>query len=283
MNPRKPDWLKVSIPSGHQYSKIKKIIDKNNLHTVCDEARCPNKAECWDHGTATFLILGDICTRNCRFCAVKTGKEGDYIDPLEPENLAKTITELGLKYVVITSVDRDDLEDAGAEHYAECIKKIKEKCGDVKIEVLIPDFNGNIKNLKKVVDEKPDVIAHNLETVKRLSPQIRDSKSSYEKSMTVLKNIKKIDPKIKTKTSLLLGMGEGKNEVIESMKDIREIDVDYIVLGQYLQPTTRQIQVIRYVEPSKFKEYEEMAYEMGFKGVVSSPLARTSYHAHELF
>jgi lipoic acid synthetase len=280
---RKPPWLKVSVPGGFNYGRVRHVLSAHGLHTVCDEARCPNKAECWGAGTATFMVLGDACTRNCGFCAVKTSVKGNPVDDEEPAQLAQAVRELGLRYVVVTSVDRDDLPDYGSGHFAGCINAVRESSPEAGIEVLIPDFNGSLECLKTVVEAGPDVIAHNVETVRRLTPGVRDSRGSYEKSLNVLKNVKELDEDVKTKSSMLLGLGESKGEVMEAMRDLRSAGVDYLVLGQYLRPTRRQLPVVEYITPESFEEYGTVAVELGFSGVESSPLARTSYHAAELF
>ncbi|MFC2162241.1 lipoyl synthase [Candidatus Altiarchaeota archaeon] len=284
MNPtRKPDWLKVKIPSGSAYGSLTKTLDKYNLHTVCDEASCPNKAECWGEGTATFMILGDTCTRSCRFCGVSSCSEGVAVDEREPENLAKAIKEMGLDYAVLTSVTRDDLADHGASHYASCIKAVRQENPRASIEVLIPDFAGDPQLLGIVCDASPDVIAHNIETVARLTPAVRDMRAGYETSLNVLSNAKEMSEGVKTKSSLLLGLGEKITEVHESMQDLRQAGVDYLVLGQYLRPTKSQTPVAEYVTPEQFDRYRDYGLKLGFSEVVASPLARTSYHARSCF
>jgi len=276
----KPSWLKVKIPSGGKVASVSKSLHSRNLHTVCEEARCPNRAECWGSGTATFMILGDVCTRNCGFCAVKTGAKGTIVDAGEPRKLAEAVRELKLNYVVLTSVDRDDLPDRGSKHFADCVNGIRQMSPEAKIEVLIPDYSES--ELVNVVNSKPDVIAHNIEVVERLQSKVRDSRAGYEKSLQVLANSKKLNPHTKTKSSLLLGLGETKQEVLQTMDDLRKAGCDIIVLGQYLQPTVRQIQVVEYVTPEQFVEYRQIALKKGFLQAVSSPLARTSYKAAEM-
>jgi lipoyl synthase len=272
----KPDWLKTPITCHTGYQTVSDTLAKHGLHTVCEEARCPNRGECWAAGTATFLILGDTCTRNCRFCAVKTAAVGAPPDPTEPGRLQSAIQKLGLAYAVITSVDRDDLPDKGAGHYAACIQAAKET--GAKVEVLIPDYTG--PELKAVVEAGPDVIAHNVETVERLQ-NIRDQRASYERSLSTLKQVKLLSRTIKTKSSIMLGLGETETEVLKAMDDLKNAGTDQLVLGQYLQPTKQQIQVAAYVHPDKFKDYAKAARIKGFKKVISTPLARTSYKAAE--
>ncbi|MCX6695438.1 MAG: lipoyl synthase [Candidatus Altiarchaeota archaeon] len=279
MAQRKPDWLKVRIPSGAEFAGVSKAIKSRGLHTVCEEARCPNKAECWECGTATFMILGDVCTRNCRFCAVKTGREGVEVDHGEPERLAEAVRELELEYVVLTSVDRDDLPDRGSKHFAECVKAVKKAKPKVKVEVLIPDYSES--ELKTVIGAGPDVVAHNIEVVKRLQSKVRDARAGYVKSLRTLKEAKKQDNR--TKSSIMLGLGETEDEVLEAMDDLRDVGCDILVIGQYLQPTLKQIPVVEYIHPDQFKEYRTRALKKGFREVVSSPLARTSYRAKEAF
>ena len=277
----KPPWLRIKPPSN-EFHTVKSIIKNNSLHTVCQEAHCPNTSECWSTGTATFMIMGDTCTRGCRFCAVKTGVPGQ-LDKSEPKNLAKAIKEMKqFKYIVLTSVDRDDLKDQGANHFAQCIKEIKNKIPDIKVEVLIPDFRGDKNLLKIVVDANPDVIGHNIETIKRLQ-NIRDVRANYEQSLQVLVNVKKLNKNIFTKSSLMLGLGETDKEVITSMKDLKRINVDIITLGQYLKPKNRKLKVHEFIRPEKFKYFEEQAYNLGFMYCASGPYVRSSYKASEVF
>ncbi len=280
---KKPEWIKVKLASGDTYFHLKRLMRKQSLHTVCEEALCPNITECWNHGTATFMILGDTCTRACKFCAVKTGNPKGFIDPLEPYHLAQTVKNMKLSYVVITSVDRDDLPDGGAQHFADCITMTRKYNPTTLIEVLTPDFQGNTKALDMIIAAHPDVFAHNIETIKRLTPKVRDPKASYEQSLFVLEYVKKKDPTIYTKSSIMVGVGEEKAEVIEAMKDLRAIDVDFLAIGQYLRPTMKHLPVKRYVTPKEFKDYEEIGLKLGFKFVASGPLVRTSYRAGEFF
>ncbi|MBU0762666.1 MAG: lipoyl synthase [Candidatus Altiarchaeota archaeon] len=269
---RKPEWLKTKLTIDKDFTKVTQTLKRYNIYTVCEGARCPNKSECWGSGTATFMILGHVCTRNCSFCAVKTAEKGEAIDENEPANLGKAVAELNLKYVVLTSVDRDDLPDNGAKHYAKCIHAIKQTGAGV--EALIPDYLE--EELKTVLDAKPDVLAHNIEVVERLQ-NLRDRKASYRRSLQVLEEAKKISPQLKTKSSIMLGLGETEEEIITAMNDLREVDCDSLVLGQYLQPTKKQVPAKGYITPEKFEEYAEKATLLGFSKVISEPLARTSY------
>jgi len=280
----KPDWLKIKISVNDNFIDIKSTLKKHELHTVCEEAHCPNISECWNGGTATFMLMGDVCTRGCKFCAVKTGNPMKQLDKDEPKKLAQALAEIKLfDYVVLTSVNRDDLEDGGAGHFAECIKEIKKAYPEIIVEVLIPDFNGNIGNLKKIIDAKPEVIAHNIETVERLQKKVRDARANYRQSLSVLKNVKTLSPKIYTKSSIMLGLGETDEEIVQAMKDLRAINVDILTIGQYLRPTDWHIPISEFVEPSKFKYFEQKALELGFLFCASGPFVRSSYKAGELF
>lgn len=274
---RKPAWLKVAVPSGEQWRSMSALIARHGLHTVCDEAACPNKAECWGCGTATFMVLGDVCTRGCRFCAVATAKAGTPPRPEEPAELANAIAELRLKYAVITSVDRDDLADRGAGHFAACVTAIKSTVPGVRVEILIPDFFG--AELDALVLAAPDVIAHNVETVRRLQ-SVRDARASFDLSLCTLREAKERSSAM-TKTSLMLGLGETEAEVLEAMDELRAVGCDMLVMGQYLRPSTVQIPVAEYLSPERFDWYAAMARDRGFLSVVSAPLARTSWHAME--
>jgi lipoic acid synthetase len=274
---RKPAWLRVAVPSGEQWRSMSALIARHGLHTVCDEAACPNKAECWGCGTATFMVLGDVCTRGCRFCAVATARAGTPPRREEPRELARAVAELGLKYAVITSVDRDDLADRGAGHFAACVTAIKSMVPGVKVEVLIPDYHG--AELDVIVQATPDVIAHNVETVRRLQ-SVRDARASFDLSLRTLREAKDHSSAM-TKTSLMLGLGETEAEVLEAMDELRAVGCDMLVMGQYLRPTTAQIPVAEYLSPERFDRYAELARERGFLSVVSAPLARTSWHAME--
>jgi len=271
----KPNWLKVKLPAGKNYFDIKNLVTKNTLNTVCEDARCPNIAECWEMKTATFMILGDICTRSCGFCSIKTGKP-EPLDWEEPERVAEAIFELGLKHAVITSVNRDELKNGGAEIYALTIKKIREKNPECNVEVLIPDFLGVLKALQIVIDAKPTILNHNLETVPRLYNIVRPQ-AKYERSLELLK-ISKVQ-NLKTKTGIMVGIGEKDFEIYKLMEDLREIDCDILTIGQYLQPTKNHLLVSRYVSPDLFGEYKRVGLEMGFKHIESGALVRSSYHA----
>lgn len=279
----KPPWLKVKMPGSPRYHTLKKRARQLALSTVCEEARCPNIGECWGGGTATFMVLGDTCTRGCRFCAVKTSKLGVPLDPYEPMNLAMAIAEMDLDYVVVTSVDRDDLPDGGAEHFAQCIRAVRHAAPKTKIEVLIPDFRGEISHLQKVVDARPEVIAQNLETVERLTYPVRDRKAGYQQTLDMLAAIKTIDPKMLTKSSLMVGLGESEEEMRQAMQALRDVDVDFLTVGQYLQPTPKLLKVEAFIPPEQFDRYEKMGLELGFKYVASGPLVRSSYKAGEFF
>ncbi|MDR1507253.1 MAG: lipoyl synthase [Treponema sp.] len=280
----KPFWLKVKLPSGETWKKVEEVLARRRLRTVCDEARCPNKGECWGAGTATFMILGDICTRGCRFCAVATAREGRPVREEEGREIALAAGELGLDYVVLTSVDRDDLPDRGAGHFASCVTALKEAGpGKIKVEALIPDFFG--AELERVIGSAPDVIAHNVETVRSLQ-HIRDSRASFDKSLRTLREARAGLDSLrggagKTKSSVLLGLGETREEVLSVMDELRKARTDILVLGQYLRPSKNQAPVEEYVTPDKFENYAEAARERGFSSVIASPLARTSYHAKE--
>jgi len=280
---KKPDWLKIKLPSGNEFKDVFETLKSYNLSTVCQEARCPNIAECWAKKSATIMILGKICTRACRFCAVTTGNPKGYLELDEPKNVAEVIKKFGLKYVVITSVDRDDLEDLGSTHYARTVQAIKQKNPDIKIEVLIPDFNCKEEFLKKIIDARPFVIGHNLETVQRLTPYIRDRRCGYEKSLNVLRLIKEFEPKILTKSGFMLGLGEKEKEIIETLKDLKDAQVDIVTIGQYLQPTRRHISVKRYYTPDEFNKFKKIGEELGIRYIISGPLVRSSYHASEIF
>jgi lipoic acid synthetase len=279
---RKPVWLRVRAPAGENYTKVKQSLRSLNLHTVCEEARCPNISECWETGTATIMIMGDICSRGCRFCAVNSGKPV-LLDTGEPERVAKTIKDWRLRYVVITSVCRDDLEDGGAEHIAKTIKAIKFLCPTIIVESLIPDFRGDDSSIKKIVKSEPEVISHNIETVPRLTPKVRDARASYEQSLLVLKKIKDINSLIYTKSSIMLGLGESEEEVIRTIKNLRSVGVSILTIGQYLQPTPKHLPVIEFIAPEKFNWFREIAERMGFVYVASGPLVRSSYRAAEFF
>lgn len=276
---RKPDWLKVKLHTNDNFRELKKMMRSKTLHTVCEEARCPNIFECWANRTATFMILGDICTRACRFCAVKTGLPSE-LDRQEPERVAEAVSQMGVKHAVVTSVARDDLQDGGASIFAETIRAIRKRNPFTSVEVLIPDFMGNWDALKIVMDAKPDILNHNIETVERLSDRVR-SKAKYHRSLELLKRAKEMQPHIPTKSSIMVGVGETYDEVIEAMKDLRAHDVDIVTIGQYLQPTKKHLKIERYYTPEEFASFKEAGMAMGFSHVESGPLVRSSYHAHE--
>ncbi|VVB97323.1 Lipoyl synthase [uncultured archaeon] len=275
----KPEWLKIRPPSGARFLDIKKIIEELKLNTVCTGAKCPNVGECWNRGTATFMILGSVCTRNCRFCAVKKGNEGEPLDPKEPERLALAIEKMGLKYVVLTSVDRDDLQDGGAEHFAHCIEAIKSLDGSIIVEALIPDFQGNEMCFQKITNAHPDVVGHNIETVEELQAHVRDRRAGYTLSLEVLKKVKQLSPSVYTKSSLMLGFGETEEMVLKTMDDLKSRGVSILTLGQYLRPTRMQLEVKEYVPPGKFEYYKKKGREKGFISVMSGPFVRSSYLA----
>jgi lipoic acid synthetase len=279
----KPAWLKVRAPGGERYTRLKETLRALDLHTVCEEARCPNVGECWAEGTATVMLLGDVCTRGCRFCAVTTGDPRGAVDSREPEHVARAIAQLGLHYVVLTMVDRDDLLDGGASHVARTVTRLRELVPDLLVETLLGDFGGHMDYVDTTVLARPDVWAHNLEVVRRLQRTIRDARCSYERSISVLSRAKEKDPALWTKSSLMLGIGETDDEVMEALRDLRRVGVDVITLGQYLRPTPKHAPVARYVEPETFDRFAEEARALGFAYVASGPLVRSSYKAAEAF
>lgn len=274
---RHPDWLKVKIGGGETFVKMKSLLRNAKLNTICEEAKCPNIAECFGSGTAVFLILGNICTRNCGYCNVKHGKPLP-LNTNEPKNVAESVKILGLKYTVVTSVTRDDLVDGGASIFYKTVKEIKKLNKNCKVEVLIPDFKGSLESLKKVIDSNPDVVNHNIEVVEELFPLIRPE-GDYKRSLFLLKNIKKINNKMKTKSGFMIGLGETKNQILQTMKDLRKADVNFLTIGQYLQPTKKHIEIKKYYTPKQFYELKKIAYKLGFEHVESAPLVRSSYHA----
>ncbi len=276
---RKPSWLKVKAPGGERYTRLKGLMRDLDLHTVCEEAHCPNLGECWDHGTATFMILGDVCTRNCAYCAVAHGRPPKY-DIAEPSRVATAIAELGLRHAVITSVDRDDLPDFGAYIFAETIRQIHERLPGCSVEVLVPDFQGNERSIQAVLDARPEIYNHNTETVPRLYKKARPG-GRYERVMNIFRTAKRHAPDIPTKTGIILGMGETIEEVLATMRDLRDVDVDILTLGQYLRPSDAHIALDRYYTPEEFRSLYEAGMEMGFRHVESGPLVRSSYHAWE--
>ena len=279
----KPSWLKVRAPSGENYARIKEMLGDLQLATVCQEARCPNIGECWSGGTATFMIMGEVCTRGCRFCNVKTGNPKGALDPFEPEKVAYSISQMGLEYVVITTVDRDDLEDQGAEHFSRTVKTIKKLAPDLIVEILAGDFRGERDLVWQLTDAKPDVYAHNIETVERLTPSVRDPRAKYRQTLRVLEMVKERDASRYTKSSIMLGLGEKDPEILQTLKDLRSVGCDVVTFGQYLQPTQRHLTVEEYITPEKFKEWQTTAEGLGFLYVASGPLVRSSYRAGEFF
>jgi lipoic acid synthetase len=274
---RKPDWLKIKIPVGKEYVKIKDIVNRHKLHTICTSGQCPNMAECWGLGTATFMILGDICTRSCKFCATKTGVP-EKVDRDEPKNLAKSVGLMKLKHCVITSVDRDDLGDGGAGIWAETISEVKKLNPKTTIEALIPDFQGSQELIQKVIDARPEVISHNLETVRRLTPQVR-SAAMYNRSLGVIKQI--AGSGLTAKSGIMVGLGETEAEVLETMDDLLAVGCQVMTIGQYLQPTRKHLTVAEYIHPNTFEKWEKTGLEKGFRFVESKPLVRSSYHAEK--
>jgi len=276
---RKPPWLKVKLPSGGAFQDMKANVTDHRLATVCEEARCPNIAECWNAGTATIMLMGSVCTRGCKFCAVATGNPRGLLDPDEPRLAARSVRSMGLGYVVLTSVDRDDLPDGGASHYAACVRAIKEASPATAVEALTPDFAGNTDHVQLVLDSGIEVYAQNIETVRRLTHPVRDPRAGYEQTLSVLAYAKRARPDVLTKTSLMLGLGETDDEIVETMRDLRQVQVDILTLGQYLRPSRAHVPVERWVPPADFKRYRDAGLAMGFLEVVSGPLVRSSYRA----
>lgn len=279
----KPKWLKVRAPATESYADLKAMFKELNLATVCQEARCPNIGECWAGGTATIMILGDTCTRGCRFCAVKTGNPRGLTDIKEPEKVGYAVSQMSLDYVVLTSVDRDDLPDDGADHFGRTVETIKANNEKIIVEVLTGDFNGFKDRIQRVVKSQPDVFAHNVETVERLTPLVRDPRAGYRQSLYVLEQVKKMDDSRYTKSSIMLGIGEREAEVMQTLKDLRAVGCDVVTFGQYLQPTKRHLAVDTFITPEEFKRWQEIAEDMGFLYVASGPLVRSSYRAGEFF
>lgn len=274
---RKPDWLKIKLPRGVKAAHVVGLLNDHCLHTICSSGMCPNKGECWGRGTATFMIGGDVCTRNCRFCNVKTGRPGA-LDRKEIDDIVKSVKELNLKHVVITSVDRDDLPDYGAGHWAMMISELKRNCPGVTMEVLIPDFRGRTDLIDKIIAERPDVISHNLETVRRLTPSVR-SVATYDVSLSVIRHIAQSG--IRSKSGIMLGLGETREEILETMDDLLAVGCEVMTIGQYLQPTENHYTVQEYVTPETFEEYGRIGKEKGFRHIESAPLVRSSYHAEK--
>jgi lipoic acid synthetase len=277
----KPEWLRVPLPGGERYNHVKQTLQRLKLHTVCEEAQCPNVGECWGGGTATVMLMGAVCTRGCRFCDVASGRPGP-LDPDEPKNLAEAVGELGLDYIVVTSVNRDDLPDGGAGHFAEAIRRMKQAAPKMMVEVLIPDFQGKQDALDLIVDAGPDVVAHNIETVRSLTRKVRDIRASYDQSLEVLAYLKNRGARF-TKSSIQIGHGEGDDEVRTCLTDLRSHDVDIVTLGQYLRPSPKHLPVVEYVPPERFQGWQDEAGRMGFLFAASGPLVRSSYKAGELF
>ena len=277
---RHPDWLKVSYVRGEKYSEIKRLLRNSKLSTICEEAKCPNIVECFNNRTAVLLILGDICTRNCRYCNVKHGKP-EPIDYNEPKNVAESVRKIGLKYVVLTSVTRDDLEDGGADVFYNCVNQIKKINKNCLIELLIPDFNGKVNSLKRVIESSPFVINHNIEVTEELFSEIRPE-GSYNRSLNLLKKIKEIDNTINTKSGFMIGLGENKDQIIKTIHDIKKAGVDFLTIGQYLQPSINHFEVKKYYRPEEFEDFKKIAIDIGFKHVESGPLVRSSYHANKV-
>jgi lipoyl synthase len=281
--PRKPEWLKVRLPSGETYEHVRSEVQRLDLHTVCKEAMCPNIAECWGAGTATIMILGDTCTRGCHFCNVKTGSPRGEVDWLEPKRVAEAVRDLKWKYLVLTAVDRDDLADGGATIFANTVRMIRKLSPNAKVECLTGDFAGDLQALDIVLDAYPEVLAHNLETIPRLQATVRDKRANFEQSLAILAHAKRSTKVRYTKTSLMLGLGETETEIGETMEAARAVGVDIFTMGQYLQPTKRHLSVAEFVTPEKFAHLRELALSKGFRQVVASPLSRSSYHAEQIF
>jgi lipoic acid synthetase len=274
---KKPKWLRVKLPTGDNYRKVRGLVDEHKLHTICESGSCPNMGECWGEGTATFMILGNVCTRSCGFCGVQTGKP-DPVDMFEPGRVANSVKIMGVKHAVITSVDRDDLKDGGSEIWAQTVRAIRQQSPGTTLETLIPDFAGVWENLQVIIDIAPEIVSHNLETVRRLTKQVR-IQAKYDRSLEVLFRLKKGG--MRTKSGVMLGLGETEQEVIETMQDLRAVQVDILTLGQYLQPTPKHLPVVEFIEPEQFAYYQKLGLEMGFRFVESGPLVRSSYHAEK--
>lgn len=274
---KKPKWLKVKLPTGENYKKVRGLVDEHKLHTICESGNCPNMGECWGEGTATFMILGNVCTRSCGFCAVSTGRPEE-VDVFEPAKVAQSVKLMEVKHAVITSVDRDDLPDGGAEMWASTVRAIRRQSPGTTLETLIPDFMGKWENLQKVIDVAPEVVSHNLETVRRLTKEVR-IQAKYDRSLEVLRRISKSG--LRTKSGIMLGIGETEEEVIETLEDLKSVGVHIVTLGQYLQPTSDHLPVAEFVTPETFEKYKEIGLEMGFRYVESGPLVRSSYHAEK--
>ncbi|UQY35933.1 lipoyl synthase [Pseudomonas fulva] len=279
----KPSWLRVKAPGGSRFEAVKRNVGEHRLSTVCQESHCPNMGECWSNGTATIMLMGSVCTRACRFCAVDTGNPNGWLDKDEPQNTAKSVELMALRYIVLTSVDRDDLPDGGAAHYAACVQAIKANTPQVVVEALTPDFDGDLEAIERVVDSGLEVFAQNVETVDRLTREVRDPRAGYRKTLDVLAHAKRHRPDVLTKTSLMLGLGETDDEVFEAMQDMRAVGVDILTLGQYLQPTRNHLPVKRWVSPDEFNRFRDIGLQMGFMEVAAGPLVRSSYRADKVF
>ena len=279
---RKPTWLRVKSQNSSKYRELKSIVSEKKLHTVCEEAMCPNIQECWSHGTATFMLLGSVCTRACRFCAVDTGNPKGILDKDEPNKVANSIAHMNLKYAVLTSVNRDDLIDGGAEHFSHTIQAIKEKVPEVIVEALVPDFLGNKKSIEVLLNSKLEVFAQNLETVSRLTKRVRDPRAGYDQTLEVLSYAKQYSPSVITKTSLMFGLGETQEEILKTFDDIRETGVDVLTLGQYMRPTVNHLPVEKWYTPEEFAYFKDLAIEIGFLEVASGPMVRSSYRADRI-
>lgn len=279
----KPAWIKVKAPSGEKYLELKAMMKQLGLATVCQEAQCPNIAECWSGGTATIMLMGEVCTRGCRFCDVKTGNPKGVIDADEPQKVAYAVSQMNLDYIVLTSVDRDDLADEGSGHFAETVRVLKQLSPHLIVEVLTPDFKGNTEFVAKIVDAGPEVFAHNIETVERLTMRVRDPRAGYRQSLNVLEFVKARDASRYTKSSIMLGLGESDEEVMQSLRDLRSVGCDVVTFGQYLQPRRRHLKVEEFVPPEKFNQWQKTAEDLGFLYVASGPLVRSSYRAGEFF
>jgi len=274
---KKPKWLRVKLPTGENYKKVRSLVEEHQLNTICESGNCPNMGECWGEGTATFMILGNICTRSCGFCAVKTGRPDD-VDEFEPGKVAHSVKTMGVKHAVITSVDRDDLKDGGANIWAQTVKAIRHQSPETTLETLIPDFAGKWENLQILIDVAPEIVSHNLETVRRLTKEVR-IQAKYDRSLEVLFRLKKGG--MKTKSGIMLGLGEKHEEILETMEDLRSVNVDILTVGQYLQPTPKHLPIDEFVTPERFAEYKEAGLKMGFRYVESGPLVRSSYRAEK--
>jgi len=274
---KKPKWLRVKLPTGESYKKVRNLVSEHKLHTICESGNCPNMGECWGEGTATFMILGNICTRSCGFCAVATGRP-DALDPFEPVRVAKSVKMMGVKHAVITSVDRDDLKDGGSLIWAETVNAVRRISPGTTLETLIPDFAGKWENLQNIIDVAPEIVSHNLETVRRLTKQVR-IQAKYDRGLEALRRLKKGG--MKTKSGVMLGLGETEEEIYETMDDLRAVNVDILTLGQYLQPTPKHLPVVEFITPENFAKYKQIGLSKGFRYVESGPLVRSSYHAEK--